>query len=386
MSDETRGALARAFDAVEAGDLESARQILEPILAAERDNADAWWIYSHAVTDPEQARDALENVVRINPDYPGASELLTTLRDRLPERSPSATSTVGVPMPPAAPPPSLPETELEEPDFDTKPNPVTTTDTAAPAAQPARRSALPLIAAIVLLIAIIALFAVVLNQTQQGVDPNLDQTSTAAAVAMATDEPEIPAAAATGEAMEETAEAMGEAGATEAATEMAAEEEVEPTPTAEEMTQVAVVEATETVVADDVVASATGEVDAVVTMEATTGVAATGDFEPLYEALSDFSIPDGGIEAVTTSLGNTVVASVCSAPGREMRGLLPLVMSALAEQVGELGDDVEAVGASMVNCETNAPMLTVAVPREMAQAFADGDLNLGEFSAGWQPQ
>ncbi len=389
MSEETRGALARAFDAVEAGDLESARQILEPILAVERNNADAWWIYSHAVSDPEQARDALEQVVRINPDYPGASELLSTLRDRLPARPLGAT---GVPIPPAAPPPSLPETELEEPDFDTKPNPVALTDTAAPeTAEPAsRRSPLPLIAAALLLIAIIALLALVLNQTQQGVDPNLDQTSTAAAVAMATDEPEIPLAAATDEAAEvateDAAEAAGDADATESATEAAAEEEAEPTPTAEQMTQVAVVEVAETEAADDVDAAATEEVDAVVTLEVTTSVATTSDFDSLYAALSDFSVPEGGIEEVTTSLGSTVMANVCAAPGREMRALLPQVMGAIAEQAGDLGDGIEAIGASMVNCETNAPMLTVAVPREIAQAFADGDLNAAEFSSGWQPQ
>lgn len=394
MSEETRGALARAFDAVEAGDLESARQILEPILAVERNNADAWWIYSHAVTDPEQAREALENVVRINPDYPGASELLTTLRDRLPERPPVTPSmAAAVPVSPAAPPPSLPETELEEPDFDTKPNPVVTTETAAPAsAQPARRSALPWIAAAVLLVAIIALFALVLNQTQQGVDPNLDQTSTAAVVAMATDEVEIPVAAVTDEATAEATEAAADAAteaadaadeenaspntsddATKDATEAAAEEDAEPTPTAEAVTQVTPVAVDETD-------------EAAATLEATTSVATTGDFDSLYAALSDFSVPEGGIEEVTTSLGNTVMASVCAAPGREMRALLPQVMGALAEQIGDLGDEVEAIGASMINCETNAPMLTVAAPREIAQAFADGDLNAAEFSAGWQPQ
>ena len=203
MSEETRGALAHAFDAVEAGDLESARQILEPILAVERNNADAWWIYSHALTDPEQERDALENVVRINPDYTGASELVTTLRDRLPARPMSTTpAAFGTPITPDAPP-SLPETELAEPDFDTKPNPIVTTETAEPTSR--GRSPLPWIAAAVLLIAIIALFALVQNQSQQGVDPGLDQTSTAAAVAMATDAPEIPAAAATDEATEEAA-------------------------------------------------------------------------------------------------------------------------------------------------------------------------------------
>ena len=80
MSDEMQSALSRAYDIVEAGKFDEARAILEPILADNRDNADAWWIYAHAVTDPEEGRHALENVLRINPRYPDAAELLAQAR------------------------------------------------------------------------------------------------------------------------------------------------------------------------------------------------------------------------------------------------------------------------------------------------------------------
>ena len=93
-SDETQSALSRAYDLVEAGKYDEARAILEPILADNRDNADAWWIYAHAVTDPDEGRNALENVLRINPRYPDAAELLAqalSLSGLLPALGPRAT-------------------------------------------------------------------------------------------------------------------------------------------------------------------------------------------------------------------------------------------------------------------------------------------------------
>ena len=81
-SDETKSALSRAFELVESGDYEEARAILDPILDADKNNADAWWIYAHAATDPDEGREALENVLRINPTYPGAAELIAIARER----------------------------------------------------------------------------------------------------------------------------------------------------------------------------------------------------------------------------------------------------------------------------------------------------------------
>ena len=68
-SDETQAALSRAHELVESGQLDEARAIVEPILAADQNNADAWWIYAHAVTDSDQGRNALENVLRIDPNF-----------------------------------------------------------------------------------------------------------------------------------------------------------------------------------------------------------------------------------------------------------------------------------------------------------------------------
>ena len=39
-------------------------------------DVDAWWLYSYAVTDVDQARKALETVLRLDPAYTGARDLL----------------------------------------------------------------------------------------------------------------------------------------------------------------------------------------------------------------------------------------------------------------------------------------------------------------------
>ena len=84
MSDIRSLALSRAYELVEAGKPEEARTVLEPILINDRDNADAWWIYAHSVTDPAEARHALGNVLRVNPNYPGAADLMRTLEMQFP--------------------------------------------------------------------------------------------------------------------------------------------------------------------------------------------------------------------------------------------------------------------------------------------------------------
>ncbi len=75
MSDELDQALAQAHELIEDGQFEDAREILEPLLDAHPDNPDVWWVYSHAVEDPDEGRRALQNVSRLNPDYPGVQNI-----------------------------------------------------------------------------------------------------------------------------------------------------------------------------------------------------------------------------------------------------------------------------------------------------------------------
>ena len=79
MKTETGQSLSQAYEMIEAAQLDEARSALKTILDNEQDNADAWWLYAHAVTDPDTARLALNNVLRLDPGYPDAAELLETL-------------------------------------------------------------------------------------------------------------------------------------------------------------------------------------------------------------------------------------------------------------------------------------------------------------------
>src|SRR5690606_33000385 len=84
MGESTERVLAQAYELIESERLAEAEALLKPIVAAEPDNADAWWLYAHAVTDPGEARLALNNVLRIDPGYPGADDLLDSLEAEYP--------------------------------------------------------------------------------------------------------------------------------------------------------------------------------------------------------------------------------------------------------------------------------------------------------------
>ncbi len=84
MSETGNTTLSRAYELIEQGNPEEARALLDVVLESEPNNADAWWIYSYAAEDPDIARKALEKVLAIDPSYPGASELLGTLKEQFP--------------------------------------------------------------------------------------------------------------------------------------------------------------------------------------------------------------------------------------------------------------------------------------------------------------
>ncbi len=69
-------ALARAFQLIEEDRLVEAREIIQSVLVDDNKNPDAWWIYAHAVEDPNEARRALNQVADLDPNYPGLTELL----------------------------------------------------------------------------------------------------------------------------------------------------------------------------------------------------------------------------------------------------------------------------------------------------------------------
>ncbi len=81
--------LAQAHACIEAGNLEDAENLLRSLLEQEPDNTDAWWLLAHSVRDATAAREALDQVLRLDPNDQQARSLLSALDDRFPSGAPS---------------------------------------------------------------------------------------------------------------------------------------------------------------------------------------------------------------------------------------------------------------------------------------------------------
>ena len=75
MSDEANRSMTMAYELIESEKLDEARSVLEPLLADNKDDPNVWWLSVHAAEDPAAAHKALQNVLRLDPEYPGAAEL-----------------------------------------------------------------------------------------------------------------------------------------------------------------------------------------------------------------------------------------------------------------------------------------------------------------------
>ncbi len=109
MFDQTNPQLTQVYEYLKAGKRDQARALLEPIVSAEPDNIDAWWLMAMAVTTPDAMRNALQNVVRINPNYLNARQLLDAMAGPSEPPAPSASSIPSgpsVPTMPSVPPPA----------------------------------------------------------------------------------------------------------------------------------------------------------------------------------------------------------------------------------------------------------------------------------------
>jgi hypothetical protein len=81
----TQETLRQAYHLIKAGDTDAARELLKPVLAAERDNVDAWWLAAHAAAHPADTRLALLQVLRLKPDHGPAQVMLDQLNRDHPE-------------------------------------------------------------------------------------------------------------------------------------------------------------------------------------------------------------------------------------------------------------------------------------------------------------
>jgi hypothetical protein len=185
-----------------------------------------------------------------------------------------------------------------------------------------------------------------------------------------------------------TAEATGAATETSAAglpTEMTTSEAAAPPATAAP-TEAETLEATASQVETQAAPQLTEAAPEATAAVGATAESAAATFADIEMALSSFPVAESGIGEVDTSLGNTLLVTVCTTPGRAMRTLLPQVMNALAKESLALGTTVAALGVRMLDCGANSPLLTVVVDLTTAQSYAQGALTDTDFAAAWKPQ
>lgn len=419
MNDQTQQALAEAFELIEAEKLDEARAILKPMLTTHRDNPDVWWLYAHAVVDVEEAQTALNQVLRLDPNYPGAGELVSDL-----ERQPASREAVDVvdtePGFLADIPPTLPDLPEDEDladivDLDAQKT--------IESEEPSRARLLLLAALGLVALAVIVAVAVITSQpresaptpTPEGIAaqpsstplialPEATAETTPAETGMTTPEAtgmviETTEAAATAdEALGLTLEAT-EAAATEptsqpdVTTQTEAVEEPSATPTRPRPTARPTQEPTHTAEpsATATEEAATPTPETIATAANLTGPLAAVTSDPAAEgnpltvfiqALIPFDLAARGVGIEQTSQGDTVVANICTDPGPDLRSKLPEVMDVIVRQ--PLTAAVDAIGTRMVNCSDNSPLLLIVVPISDAQAYASGTLSEEDFQARWK--
>src|SRR5687768_7129412 len=72
--------LREAFTLMKQGDKQTAARLVQDVLREDRSNLSAWWLLSHILEDEEKIVKALEKVLALNPEHPGARKRLSELR------------------------------------------------------------------------------------------------------------------------------------------------------------------------------------------------------------------------------------------------------------------------------------------------------------------
>ncbi len=81
----SRDELQRAYDLIKAGEGRQAETLLQPIVAEDPDNVQAWWLLANAVDNPIRKRSALRQVLRLQPDHARAQAMMAQLEEPVDE-------------------------------------------------------------------------------------------------------------------------------------------------------------------------------------------------------------------------------------------------------------------------------------------------------------
>lgn len=348
--------LQEAYELIEAGDLTSARQLLEEIRSNNVNNPDFWWIYSHAVESEEDGLAALNRVRQLAPNYPGLQNLSQQLGINQPQR----------PLVPA------PSTEtIESFNNDTDVDEFSETETST--------SSLPfyLIAGITVVAIIAALFF--LSGLFGGSDDGENPTEVAI-IEDSSPEPVIPTsvAEAVTEDIEETPTAENlpteiEDEPTEAPTET--EEPVE----AEESTEEIATDVEETVPtqAEDEPTEAPTELP--------TETEDSDPFTSLYPDLEAFGVPADGIAIEETEIfGDTYVITTCSSIGPVATQNILNIVATLQPVAENIAENIAGIAFNITDCTTETVSLTLGFDRETVNSYWNDEISQTELQQALQ--
>jgi len=361
MSDNSNTGLQRAYSFIENDEPEKAQEILAPLLQEDANNAHLWWVYTHAVKDSSMGQAALERVLELDPQYPGARELKAEVLEAQ-SKDPDLVAF---------------ETDEASAEYTASPIEVDNWEDLQPAGEPQVNrdsSRVRLFVAAVLIIAIaggaiILSGAIDLDALLAGILPSPEAKVIVVSEPTTTSEPTkaepVGQATAGREATAEAVELIAEAGDPEPAE---TDRAVAVSTTQPEATVVAPEQAT----ARPTISPGSTRVVRFVSMVA--------------DEIADFLIDGSASGTLPTNLGNTLVIIACAVPGPEFNARLDKVLTTIVDLANRLPEEIEAAAAGLLNCDDDeASMRIIGVSRETVEAFANQEIRAKEFQRTWQP-
>lgn len=341
MSDNQQ-ALEQAYTLIEGQKLGEARQLLDKILATDKNSADAWWLYAHAVEDPKEAVTALENVTRLDPNHVEAKSLLQSARQKVATTAPSDD-----------------DFDIDLDDESLAPQDDNEPDT--------RRRSFIIFGVILVLVAlgvIILLFSpkpkqnapATDNATMTFVSQNVDVSSLTQ-----TAQANVP---------QSTSVVLQPTQQTDLTATALAQQNIILTPemVSTDIPQTNIVFATETPSAMTVI----------------TPEALQPSVDNFLASLATQYPTNGTSETLDTVIGATLLVTMCTSRGDSHNQLVPNAMNGISQSIELLPTDYAGVGVRFLDCSVNETINVMIMPSQSALEYKNADLSEQDFRRSWR--
>lgn len=329
--------LQEAYQQIENGNLQEARQLLEEIRPQNENNPDFWWVYAHALEDESDGRNALSRVRQLAPNYPGLQDVEEQAGIRVAPSQIQPLQRLG----------SSPTDEVFD-DLDDLDAEFDDLEDDEETSGDGLRNILVGVGGFVVILVIIFIILAISGIFGGGGTPEPTKVVAQNTPQVANTEAATDAITATEEPSDEPTEELSTA-----TVEPTTEEPTELIPTATN---------TETLPTN--------------TPEPTE---VTDPFAALYEGLAAFGVPDDGISYEATSLGNSLVVDTCANPGPTANNNIIGIMDVFAAANLEIPEDVEAITFNINNCDANTTTLILGVERDAFSSYLAGETSQSDL-------